>query len=126
MTTIEIFAFIIAIIALIKIIVLSKNPGAWIRLVKKIYSNPRLTTIISLILSLIVLYYLLLEITIVQIFAVMLFIALLGAVSISVYSKEMVFLVEKLSKDKNIMRKLWLPILIWIILILWVIYVLLF
>ncbi|MBI2498854.1 hypothetical protein HYV88_01270 [Candidatus Woesearchaeota archaeon] len=126
MTTIEIFAFIIATLALIKIIVLSKNPGTWIKLVKKIYSNPQLMTIISLILSLIVLYYLLLEITIVQIFAVMLFIALLGTVSISAYSKEMVSLVEKLSKDKDIMRKLWPAILIWIILILWVFYVLLF
>jgi len=68
----------------------------------------------------------LLEITIVQIFAVMLFIALLSAASISTYSKEFLPLIDKLSKDKKLVKKIWPVILIWIILIIWVLFVLFF
>ena len=65
------------------------------------------------------LYYLLQEITIVQIFAVMLFIALMAAMGISAYAREFVPLAKKLLKDRNILRKAWLLIVIWIILLIW-------
>lgn len=126
MTPIEIFAFIAAIAGAVKILVLLIKPKVWLdSVVKKVYKIPVLTAVISLALSLAVLYYLLEELTITQIFAVMLFIALLAAISIAAYSKEMVSLAEKLTRDKKPLKKAWLAILIWIVLIIWVLYTLL-
>lgn len=118
-TSIEIMALIVAVIAAIKIIVIFVKPKAWLGLVKKVYAQPILTTIISLVLAVIVLYYLLQELTILQIFAVMLLIVLLAAINMSTYSKEMTGVAEKMLKDKKILKKAWLSVVIWVILIIW-------
>ena len=76
--------------------------------------------LIGLLLEKFVLNYLLgAGITIIEIFAVMLFFVLLMALSVSVYSKEMMQLGQKMLKDKKMIKKSWLAILVWIILILW-------
>ena len=54
----------------------------------------------------------------------MLFVSLLAAVSVASYSKEIVVLGEKMLKDKAMIKKAWLSILVWIVLIIWVVYVL--
>ncbi len=118
--TIEVMALIVVVAAAIKILVILVKPKAWVGIVKKIWVNSALVGIVSLVLAAVVLYYLMQAgITIVQIFAVMLFIALLAAVSAAVYSKEIMGLAQKLLKDKNILKKAWLAILVWIILIIW-------
>ncbi len=122
---VETFALIIAVLAAIKIIVILVKPSSWMKVVKTVYMSPILTTIISLILAALVLNYLLAEVTIVQIFAVMLFAALLGAISVSAYSKEVISMASKMLKDKTIVKRAWLAILVWIALIIWVLYVLL-
>lgn len=119
MTPIETLALIAMLVIAIKLIVILVKPKAWADLVKKIWANPVLMEVIVLILATITLYYLLQELTIVQIFTVILFIALVAATSIAAYSKEMIALSQKMLKDKNIAKKAWLSILIWIILILW-------
>ncbi len=123
MTTIEIFALIAAIAVLIKLLVILTKPKAWMNLVEKIYNVPSLTMIVSLVLSAVVLYYLLQEITIIQIFAAMLFIALLAAATMSTYFNEVKTLAGKLLKQGAI-RKAWLSIVIWLALSIWVLYVL--
>jgi len=126
MTPIEIIALIVVLLTAIKIIVVLIKPKVWwINIVKPVYKNHILASIVSLILAGIVLYYLLEEITVVQIFAVMAFIALVACMTISSYSKEMLGLGEKLLKDKSILKKAWLPLVIWILLVLWALYELL-
>lgn len=121
LTIIQIFALIVIALAAIKIIVILIKPKAWLELVKVIYAKPKLTMVISLILAIITLRYLIKEITITQIFASMIFIMLIGALTISIYFKEMSPLFEKMLKDRKILKKAWLPIIVWIVLLIWAI-----
>ncbi|MDI6655402.1 MAG: hypothetical protein QME59_05890, partial [Candidatus Hydrothermarchaeota archaeon] len=91
---------------------------------KTVYGNPILTTIISLVLAVVVLNYLLVELTIVQIFAVMLFLSLLMAIAAAPYSKDIMEWANKLSEDRGVLKKAWLAIIVWVILIVWVLYTL--
>jgi len=122
-TSIEWMALIFLVVVSIKILVILINPKIWMNsVVKKIWNAPILAGFICLILALVVLYYLLLGgISLLEIFAVMLFVGLLAGVGISIYSKEMVGFADKLMK-KKFLKKSWLYILIWIILIIWGIY----
>jgi len=119
MEIVGIFALIVLIAIAIKILVVLISPKSWLNLVGKIWKLPILTMIVSLILAGIVLYYLLQEISIVQIFGVLLFIALISAATMAVYIKEVLPFAQKMLKDRSFLRKAWLPILIWIILIIW-------
>ena len=126
MTPIEIMALVLAIVVAIKLIVVLIKPKAWLdSVVKPIWKNPAVTMIISLILAAVTLYYLLTEITIVQIFATMLFLVLLMAVGVSVYFNEIAAMGTKMLKSKAVIKKSWLYILIWIALVVWVLYTLL-
>lgn len=119
MTPIEIIALIVAIVMAVKIIVLLVKPKAWMNLVHGIYKNKVLTMIISLILALLVLNYLLEEITIVQIFAVMAFIALMAAMTMSAHFSDIKPLIDKMLKDKSMLKHYWLPVLLWLVLLIW-------
>lgn len=125
MTLIEIMALIIVILGAVKIIVILIKPRSWAKVVNLVYEKPAVTMIVALLLAMIVLKYLLTELTIVQIFAVMLFLALLMAVGVASYAKETTSLANKLLKDRHVLKKGWLAILIWIILMIWVLYELL-
>jgi len=123
LTSIEIFALIVVIVAAIKILVLLIQPKSWLSVVKTVYAKPALAMMVELILAAVILYYLLAELNIVQIFAVMLFFALLMAISFTTYSKETISWARKML-NKNVIKKAWLAILIWVILIVWVLYTL--
>tara|TARA_Y100000310_G_C20617708_1_gene781539 strand:+ start:902 stop:1285 length:384 start_codon:yes stop_codon:yes gene_type:complete len=126
MTPVEIIALIVAIAIAVKILVILINPGIWMqKVVRPVYGRPILTTTISIILAAVVLNYLLAEITIVQIFAVMGFLALIIAIGALAYSNELLAFAEKMLKDKAIIKKAWISILIWIALTIWVLYTLL-
>lgn len=114
----DVLALILIIISSIKIITILINPKAWLNnVVKKVYKP--YSPIIFLILSLIVLYFLLQELTIVQILAVMLFTALIFGINFSTHSKELIRLANKICKQGNIIKRNWLSFVIWIILMLW-------
>jgi len=121
---IGILALIVAVIAAVKILVLLIKPKAWLdSVVKPIYSIPALTIIVSLVLAGFVLNYLLnAGFTIVDIFAVMAFFSLLMAISFAAYAKDTIVWAGKLLKDKRVIKKAWLAILIWVVLIVWVLY----
>jgi len=120
--TIETLASIIIALAFIKLIVIFTSPHSWYGFVKKIYSHPNIMTISALVLASVVLYYLLgAGITIVDIFAVMLFVILIMVVGIARYANEMMDWILK--KDpKKMLREMWLYILIWVVLLVWAIF----
>tara|TARA_Y100000310_G_C20275693_1_gene620111 strand:- start:77 stop:514 length:438 start_codon:yes stop_codon:yes gene_type:complete len=120
MTPVEIMALIVALLATIKILVIMHNPKNWIGVVEKVYSNPAVMTVVGLVLAAVSLFYLLEELTIVQIFAAMLFFMLLSLMGIAAFSKDVMAMEKKLLKDKAIIKKAWLAFLVWVLLIIWV------
>lgn len=126
MTPLEIMAFMVAIFAAIKLIVVLINPKLWMNYIaKKFWGNTQLAIILSLMISIISLRFLLKELTIIHIFAVMLFTMFMIAIGFAPYSKDMLTLIEnKMRKEKNIWKRSWLAIIIWIILLIWVTYAL--
>jgi len=118
----ETLASIIIIISVIKLIVLFISPKSLYSFARKVYSHPNVMTVSAVVLGAIVLYYIInAGITIVDIFAVMLFIVLIMIVGIARYANEMMDWILK--KDpKKILREMWLYILIWVILLVWAIF----
>ncbi|MEK6875195.1 MAG: hypothetical protein AABX30_00770 [Nanoarchaeota archaeon] len=120
MFTLESLALILAVLVAIKIITIAISPKSWMKFVEIIYKRPVWLAVISLLLSIATLQLLLDNgMTIIQIFAVMLFLVFLSALSVSVYSKEVLNLGKELLRDRNIFRKAWLPILVWLALAIW-------
>ena len=119
-TPIEWFAFILSVFVLIKLVVIFVDPNKWMNFASSIWSRPALTSFISLLLAVMVLYYLLEELTIVQIFAVMLFFTLIFAMGIAPYAKEFIAMGKKMIN--RTVKDLWFYILIWLALIAWTLY----
>jgi len=124
MTTIEIMALIFAVFAGVKLLVILTNPKSWMVVIRTIYAKPTLTILIALVLGAVSLNYLLKEITIIQIFGVMLFLMFLMAIGFVAYAKETVTWAEKFLEDKSVVKKSWLAIIIWVVLVIWVFYTL--
>ena len=124
-SAIEYMALIFLAVATLKMIVILISPKVWMNgVVKKVWGKPVLMMIVCLILAGVSLYYLTVAgITIVEIFAVMLFFSLLAAVGVAVYAKEVIGLANKLM-NRSILKKSWLYIIIWIALIAWGFYAL--
>ena len=120
MEIIQIFALIVLIAIVVKMLVILISPKYWLNFAGKIWKSPILVMVVSLILAGIVFYYIIQEISIVQIFAVILFVALISMATMAVYVKEFLAVAQKIVKDRNFLKRAWLPILIWIILAIWV------
>jgi hypothetical protein len=120
LTAVETIALITILLSLTKIITVMINPQAYNRaVVKKFWKHPHALGFFSLILALVVLYYLIQEITIVQIFASIAFMALLMVYALSLHPKDIVKLTDKFYKDRSIIKHFWIYLVIWIILLLW-------
>jgi len=119
MTIIEWMAAIIAIIVLIKILVILISPKSWMSVVKFFYGNSMMTMIVSAILAIGSFWYLMKELTIIQIFAVLFLMSMLMLVSLSVYSKDMIPLARKILQNRKFLNRGWLAIIIWLVLTLW-------
>ena len=114
-TPIETIALIIIIIGAIKILVLLVKPMAWMNFSKKVYlTNPMLTKMIYLILGVIVLYYLLQEMTVVQILAVAAFMSLFIGVALMPIIGDLYKKYEGIIKKGNLWKDSWIYTLIWI------------
>jgi len=125
MTPIEIIALIFALGILVKLLCVLIKPKSWLKVVKKLYASPAALMIIELILIAIVYYYLIAAgLTIIQIAAVGALVALLMGLSLTGYMKEGMKIAETLLKDKAIIKKTWLAIVIWAIFALLVLYAL--
>ncbi len=120
MNPIEFIAFIFILISLVKIISISISPQSWNRnIVKKVFKNYHITAFVSFVLALVVLYYLLKSLTITEILASASFIFLLIVFGISAYHEDILKLLDKIYKDKTIIKKSIIYIIIWLILLLW-------
>jgi hypothetical protein len=119
-TPIELIAFILIAISLIKITVIAVDPMIWYRnVVKVIFGNQRVTQVISLILAATVLYYLLAELTIVQILAAVFFMVLIMVFGLVSFGVKLLSVYEELYQRKNILKRYWFYTVIWLVLLLW-------
>ena len=124
MTPVQIMALIVAVLGAIKLLVILVDPKIWLKnVVKPIYKTPMLASVLGLIIAGVSLYYLNQVMSIVDIFAVLLFFMGIMLMSFGVMAKEMVALADKALK-KGILTKFWLPLIIWILLLIWVFYAL--
>ena len=120
MRPVEIIAFLMAALGLVKLVTVVTKPKAWLTVVKKYYANPQGTAAGGAIAALIILYFLLKEISIVQIFAAMAFMMALMTVGMAFFSPELLEFSEKMLKQKKVINRTWPAIIIWIVLIAWV------
>ena len=114
-----IIILVFAILAVIKLLFLVFNPKAWMKFAISLYRNPAVLGLIELVLALIVFYYLLQSLTIVQIMGGIVLGALLTGMSFAAYGPETINWAKKITKTSSILKKAWIPTLIWLILIIW-------
>ena len=124
-TPLETIALILIVIILVKLIIVIANRNAWLKFTRKIYNKPIPTTIVLAALGILVLYYLVQELSIVQIMAVLAFSSLIFALGFLQYPKEMHKLSTKVLK-KKFSPGIIVYILIWLALSLWALYALFF
>jgi len=124
-TSIEIIALVLLIFAVIKMLVLLINPKSWVNFAKGIWKNKVVTKLVALILAAVVLYYLVSpqygNLSIVQIFAVTVFVALLLVIGLADPVKRIIPVYEKQIKDGTLWKDNWLYTLIWLALMVWVV-----
>ncbi len=121
---VQITVLLLAIVVVIKFLVLAIKPKAWLNLAKSLYKNPLVTGLVELILAALLFYYLLMQLTIVQIMAAVALGALLTALSFAIFGKEMLPLLTKLMRNKKILWSpgAWFVWIIWLVLIGWAVY----
>lgn len=122
MSPLKIIALFFVIFGLVKLLVVWVKPEAWKSFIKKIYTKPILTSSLALIAAIVILSYLLQELTIIQIFACMTFMMALMMIQFAALGNEIMELSDRFLKDRNIIKKMWLSLLIWIILMVWVLF----
>ncbi len=115
----EIIVLVFIVIGLIKLLFLLFSPKTWMNFAKKLYSSPAILIIVELILAIIVFYYLLMSLTIVQILAGVVLGALLTGLSFAFFAKELMPLFNKIFKKGLLWKKTWLVWLIWLALFVW-------
>ena len=117
--SLEVLASILIFFSIIKLIVILVSPNAWMRFAKKVYVKPQVTSTISFILALVVLYFLLSAgVTIVHILAVSLFIVLVMVVGMAKYADALID--WAIARDlNNILKEQWFYTLVWLSLIAW-------
>ncbi|MFH1365314.1 MAG: hypothetical protein ABIH28_01905 [archaeon] len=119
MTPVEIIALVLIIAGLVKMLVILLSPGKWMGFAKKVYAKPKLMSFVFLILAAIVFYYLMQELSIVQILAASAFTALLLGIGLAPHVKILLKKYEEQIKRGKILKENWLYALAWLALMLW-------
>jgi len=121
-TPVDMIALFFVLVVLVKLLVVSYNKRIWIeKITKPIYNNQKITGIIVTGLALLILKYLLEELSLVQIFAVVFFSSLLIVLGFLPYSKELMNLIEKVEKREFTKWQIFY-LLVWLFFALWVFY----
>ncbi len=116
---IELFAVLLILLAIVKIVLLSVHAPAWLGVTRALYANPALTALLSYALAGMVLYGLMESgLTIVQILAVSLFVVLLIIPGFAPYMDDVLRRLEGKTFG-NLLREQWLYTLVWVILLGW-------
>ena len=117
---VEWFVLVFSIIVVVKLVTVIFSPKTWFNIVKPLYKSHIVLFVVELILAAILFYYLLMNLTIIQIFGAIVLGALLTGMTFAVYGKETLDWAKKLLREKTLIKKAWLPILIWLVLVIWV------
>ena len=118
-TMVSVFAGFLILLTSVKIFIILINPQAWVKFTAWLYKKPQITSIVSLVLASVILFFLLASgLNIIQILAVTLFVALLMLSGLAPYITQLIPWVEKQDLRK-IMKDTWLYSLVWIGLIIW-------
>jgi len=120
LSTIEILALVFSALVVVKLFFLSVKPKVWGGVVDGVYAYPKLTSFVALVLAAFVLNHLLKVVSITEIFAVLLFLALLMLAAASLYSKELINLKNSFLRRNDFWSRGWWYFLIWLALVLWV------
>jgi len=119
---VEWIAVILAVVIIVKVVSLVVNRTFWVNKVAvPIYSHPHVGGPVFLVLALIVFYYLMQVFSIVQIFAVMGFTALIMGSGFVLYGMEFIPAMRKLVKN-GFGFWVWLYAIIWVALAVWVLF----
>lgn len=118
-TIVEWFILVFAILGLVKLVTVSIKPKAWLKIVEPLYKSHIILFVVELILAATLFYYLMKEITFLQIIGGIVLGALLTGMTFAVYGKETIEWAKKLLKEKTMIKRAWLSILIWFILLVW-------
>ena len=118
---VEWFVLVFSILVVVKLVIVSFRPKSWLNLVKPLYKSHIVLFIVELILAAALFYYLFKEITIVQIVGGIVLGALLTGMTFAIYGKETLEFGKKMLKEKTLIKRAWLPILIWLALAIWAI-----
>lgn len=116
---IEWIAFILALAGIIKIFALVMCRDFWIRNVTTRVYGSRLTAWVFLILGVVVFYYLLQSLSIIQIFAVMGFTSLFVALAFIIYGVDLRAIAKKSARQSFSLAG-WIYLLVWLALSVWV------
>ena len=118
MTTIDIIALVFIFLALVKITVVLVNRKSWLNVSKLFYDYSRESSFLLIILGVIVFFFLLDEMSIVHIIAVIAFSIILLGLAVLQYPREFLHIAKKSSNRKISIFEL-LYIVFWIILLIW-------
>jgi len=122
-STIAILAVIFSLFIILKISVVFINPHGWFRVADALLRNAIIITVVYVIFTVIVGYYILRNFSIVQVAAVMLFTSLLIGLATIPFSETILSIrKELLGSRRDILRKTWLTLLIWIAIAVWTLY----
>jgi hypothetical protein len=126
-TPVELIALIVAVGIIVKLVMFLFVGGKrWAGLVEKVYGGKTgLLSVVYLVLALVVLKYLLLELSVVQIVAAMAFCGLLMGMVFAAYGKYTIAFAKKVL-DRPLPGWVWVSSLIWLVLAGWVLRVLVF
>lgn len=125
MTAVGIIALLGAVIVPIKIVMILRGQKFWFETVTKRYwSSAAITTVLSLLVAAILLYFLLKELTIVQVWASAVFGMALVSLALAPFSKYMLRVEKEWFTETNVLRTGWVALVVWVALIVWVLYAL--
>ncbi len=115
----DVLAAIVIFAGIIKLIFLVVSPKTWFNFARKVHLRPKVTSLVALVLAAVVLYYLInAGMTIIHIFAVMLFVSLIAVIGISMYADNVIkFYLKK--GPEAIFKEQWLLALVWVLLTVW-------
>ena len=121
MNPLEIISLIFAIAVIVKFVVFLAIPDLLLKLTTKIAKKTKLINVILVILILVVGYFVLSQLTIIQVIPALWLGSMMFALLFLQYPKKYVTWVKQLMKDKN---KIWFFWVIWLVIAAWVLYVL--
>ena len=109
-TAVGIIALVLLVLGVVKMLVLLISPKSWMNLAKKLYNNKLVFQLVCLVLAAVVFYFLLQELTVIQIFAAMAFLALLIGIGLADPIKRILPIYRKQIKEKTLLKSNWLYI----------------